>query len=157
VTNQVSSSQKQLNKLESQESKLESLKNQETELDQEAATVSEALPTTNDVGRLFIQLSDLANNAGGSISGVTGGTTVGTTSTTSPASTTATTSASVPGVEVLTYSMPISFSSYFNFKNFLTSASSALRLISVNNITVSASSTGEITAGLNLTTYMRSQ
>lgn len=126
--------------LKAKQEALNKLKGQETQLENDSQTVSNALPTQADIGRLFIQLDSIAKASGGNLKSVT---------TSSSADNTAN------GVTAITYSIPLDMPNYFAFKQFITNAQGALRLLSIDGVGVNASSTGALTLNISARSYTR--
>ena len=146
VTKQADQKAVELKGLKARKTILDGLKDKEDELRKNAELVASALPEGRDVGGLFIQVNGLAARTGGTVRSVSGG------------STTAGTQAAgtgFAGIQKYNYSVPASFSSYFAFKDFVAASKSALRLLNINDITISSSKTGGLDVMLNITTYAR--
>lgn len=137
----------ELTALENKKSKLDELKDRESELVAEAAKVSDALPTAEEVGRLFIQLDALATTSGGVLESVDK-----VTATTAIDSTDLTAS----GITTSSYDLKLTFPSYYNLKNFISSSESALRLVSIDSFDISADETGILQVNLTINSYTRS-
>jgi len=141
----------ELQALEDKKSKLDTLKDKEEELKADAETVKNALPENKDAGRLFIQIDKLAKENGGTVKSVNEGSNTGSADQTGVAST----ATGLEGVQKLTYSAPIDFNSYFNFKDFITKSETALRLVNIDNFSIKSNETGLLATNLNFTTYVR--
>ncbi len=129
-------------------SNLAALKNKEAELRGMAEKVRSALPEAKEIGRLFIQLDSLVSESGGNIQSVSE------TNSEIVSAQTATASA-FAGIDKYSYGMPLSFPSYFSFKNFLINSESALRILNIDSMDVSASDDGAINATLIVNTFVR--
>jgi Tfp pilus assembly protein PilO len=127
--------------------KLDGLKDKEAELKKQAALVSDALPKDEEVGRMFIQLDALAKASNGSLKSVS--------KTTANVSTDTSADLSSAGITKTVYSLPLTLPTYFDLKSFIANADSALRLISINDLNISASDTGSITVNLTANAYTR--
>lgn len=152
LTTEAKAKQTELKKLEDKKVKLEALKSREDELKKDAETVRNALPEQKDVGRLFIEFDNMAKASGGSIRSITEA--AGGTAGTEPTATTVGSASS--GLQKISYTIPVDFTDYFGFKDFVTKAETALRIIGVNDFSVNVGETGGgISASLNTTTYVR--
>jgi Tfp pilus assembly protein PilO len=138
----------ELNDLKNKKKVLDSLKDKESDLKKSADLVSAALPQGKDIGGLFIQVDALAKQSGGKVTSVTG--TGATTTTGSQA-----TSTGFNGIQKYSYTVPVSFSDYASFKSFIQNSKTALRLLNIDDISISASEAGSIDAVFNITTYAR--
>ena len=132
-----------LEALQERERVLLGLKDKAEEIKEESERVSKALPASDDIGRLFIQLDELAKISGGDLSGV------------SSENSTASDSVTSAGVGVTRYSLPLEEPSYFAFKKFLESSEEALRLLSINDVRVDSSESGILSINLNVESYTR--
>lgn len=152
VTKEVKDKKTELTKLQDKKAKLEALKDKEEELKKQAATISNALPESKDIGRLFIQINDIATGSGGTVKSVaeSGSATAGATTTATP-----TTQTTFGNVQQSIYTIPIDFGSYFDWKNFVTKTETALRLVSIGDFTVNATDSGTMTSSVTITTYTR--
>jgi len=141
---------KTLKYLQEKEVVLNNLKTQEEDLKKTSEKISAALPPDNDVGPLFIQLSELIVANGGKINGISG----------SGMESTATTQekmTSMVNLKKFTYVLPIEFSGYSLMKSFIAESKKALRLIEVSSIVVAASDNGKMNATITINTYARSE
>ncbi len=148
LTAEAKTKKQELTYLTDKKSKLEELKNKEDELKQKAELVRNALPEDKDVGRLFIQLDELARSNKGLIKSV---------SEAGAANMAVTTETGVAGVQKNVYSVPIEFNKYEDYKTFITKAENALRLINVDSVSIKAKDTGELSVTLDTTAYSRSK
>ncbi|MDD5693547.1 MAG: hypothetical protein WC437_02895 [Patescibacteria group bacterium] len=148
LTTEAKVKKQELNYLTEKKSKLEDLKNREDELKQNAELVRSALPENKDVGRLFIQLDELARSNKGVIKSVAEA---------GMANATVTTETNFPGVQKNTYSVPIEFNNYFDYKAFIVKSENALRLLNIDEVSIKAKDTGEISASLTTSAYSRSK
>jgi len=146
VTKEADQKTTELASLKSKKSVLDGLKDQEAQLKKSAGLVTSALPTDSDVGGLFIQVDALASQSGGKVLSITGA---------SAAATTTATKTGFSGIQKYTYSVPVSFPNYFALKDFINGSKSALRLLNIDDIGISASDTGSIQAIMNITAYTR--
>ncbi len=151
VTTDVKDKQEELQKLEEKKVKLEGLKDREEELKAQSEKISDALPQTKDVGRLFIQINDTATGSSGSVKSVNEGS-GGVDVAASPAPTE---QQAVGSIQRTTYSVPIDFGTYFDWKNFVGKVETALRLVSIGDFSVRASEAGAINSNITITTYTR--
>ncbi|MCX6328225.1 MAG: hypothetical protein NTZ85_01740 [Bacteroidia bacterium] len=142
--------QEQLQELKDKKVKLETLKDKEGQLKKDAENVKNALPSDSDVGRLFIQLDDIIKTSNGSTKSISGSS--GTTTTAGTPMETITNSV---GITTTSYNTTVDFPSYFEFISFLNKMENALRLVTINNINVSANESGLISTTLDLVTYTR--
>ncbi len=143
TTKQANQKTSELNELKSRKKILDGLKDKEAELKVNADLVSSALPNGNDVGGLFIQVNALATQNGGEVRSITGsasGTAVPT---------------GFTGIQKYTYNVPVSFDNYFSLKSFIQSSKTALRLLNIDDVSVSAQETGSMDVVMNITTYAR--
>ena len=122
---------------------LDSLSSRETELKKNAETLATALPEDKDVGRLFIQLTGLVSESGGSIRGITAGS--------------AEASVTDVGSTLNKYSLtlPITFNNYESVKTFFDKTDNALRLMSISSISLSSENGGTTNANITINTYSR--
>jgi Tfp pilus assembly protein PilO len=132
--------------LQKKKTTLDQLKGREQELTAAAEKVKDALPTSSDAGRLFIQIDQSVREAGGTIKSVS----VGGNSATPSA-----TDSSVSGVSTLSYSLPVSLPGYDNLKNFIISTNNALRLVKIDSLNISQSTSGSMEVTIGATTYTR--
>lgn len=127
--------------------KLDKLKDQEAELKKQAATVSNALPKNEEIGRLFIQLDALAKNSNGKLRSVVKSGVAGATPAANDLSST--------GITKTVYTLPLDLPTYFDLKNFIKSSETALRLFSINDFNIAASDAGALTVTLTANSYTR--
>ena len=123
---------------------LNKLSDQEEKLKADSQTVSNSLPTQEDIGRLFIQLDSIAKQSGGnlkSVSQITG----------------QSVDASGAGFTEQSYSIPLEMSSYFALKQFITNASDALRLLSISDLKIDANDAGALTVNMTAKSYVRTK
>jgi Tfp pilus assembly protein PilO len=151
LTAETSLKKQELEKLEEKKSKLEELKTREEELKLQAEKVENALPTEKDVGRLFIQLDNLARGNGGTVASVSEGGNVTTTKVTPD------TGEGGPTIERVSYTFPVDFGTYFNLKDFVTKSETALRLLAIKGLTINASNEGKIGSNFSIDTYIRKE
>lgn len=144
---ELKSKQTEYDSLVAKKNKLDTLKDQEAELKAKAETVSNALPSSEEIGRLFIQLDGLAQSSNGKLKSVTK---VSTTTEDASASNLAS-----AGITKNVYSLPLDLPSYFDLKSFIANSQSALRLFSINDFSISASDSGALTVGLTANSYTR--
>jgi Tfp pilus assembly protein PilO len=144
--------QTELKKLEDKKAKLEELKTREEELKKEAETVRNALPEQKDVGRLFIQLDNMAITSGGEIKSVTEGGSNGV----AQAATTTNVGSSETGIQKVKYAIPIEFRNYSGIKDFVTKTESALRICGIDDFSIMVSQDANgLTTSFNTTTFVR--
>jgi len=135
-----------LTEMKRRETVLLSLKDKEEQLKKDSETISNALPTQGDIGRLFIQLDSLATASGGSLKSV------------AQTSNTATSSdSSVAGITEQTYAIPLDMPTYFALKQFITSSEAALRLLSITNLKIDVSDAGKMSVNIIAKSYARSE
>lgn len=125
--------------------KLDGLKDKEEELKKQATLVSNALPKEEDVGRLFIQLDGLVRASNGNLKSVS--------TPTAPVSTDANLASA--GITKTAFSLPLDLPTYFDLKSFITNSTSALRLLSISDITISASDSGAMNVNITANSYTR--
>jgi len=126
--------------------KLDGLKDREAELKKQAEMVSNALPKQEEVGRMFIQLDALAKSSNGSLRSVSKST---------AAAADANASLSATGITKTTYTLPLSLPTYYDLKNFIANSDQALRLFSINDISIAATDAGAMTVNLTANAYTR--
>ena len=136
--------------LQDKEVILNNLKAQESDLKKTSEKLSAALPLDNDVGPLFIQLSELITDNGGLINGISGSNTQNTAATEEKMT-------SMVNLKKFTYVLPIEFTSYTTMKSFIDESKKALRLIEISSIMVVATDGGKISATITINTYARSK
>lgn len=118
--------------------KLKELKVKEAELKEQSDMVYRAIPTKKEVGDIFIQLSGLISDAGGSVSSVSGSD--------GSSSSSSTPQAAPSGINTLTYGVgEINLPSYQNFKALLTSSENTLRFVHLTNFKISGSDSFKVT------------
>jgi Tfp pilus assembly protein PilO len=131
------------------ETKLENLKNlsaKESEIKDKNAKLLAALPSDNDVPRLFVQFENIITQSGLNVVRVSGDTAA------TIAKSTDTTSGTL--VVPVNYEVSTKASDYTSFKNAITNFEKALRLVSITEIKLSG--TGEnYTIIFSVTTYKR--
>ena len=148
LTSEAKTKQTELKMLEDKKTKLEALKSKEEELNKDAETVRNALPEQKDVGRLFIEFDNMARSSGGVIKSVSEN--IATTTTTTEAV------GSSAGLVKIGYKVPIDFKDYFGFKDFVTKAEKALRIIGIDDYSITVNETnGGLTVDLSTSTYVR--
>jgi len=152
LTDEAKAKQDELSYLEDKKVKLEALKSREEDLKKDAELVRNALPEQKDVGRLFIQLDNMAKTSGGNLNAVTESS-----GALAAATTTDTVGSPSVGIQKITYTLPIDFKDYFGFKDFINKAESALRILAVEDFSLNASGTGGVSATINAATYVRSE
>lgn len=137
---EASARKKESTYLKDKKSKLLELSKRESEILEEEKKVSIALPASNEVGRIFIQLDQLVLESGGTTQSIyKSGSQM-----------------SVAGEIVATsYSIPTSFPNYFAYKEFLDKSASALRLLNLQKIQIYAGQDGRITSNLITETFSR--
>ena len=139
-----------LQALEDKKNKLDKLKDKEEELKADAKTVVNALPDNKEAGRLFIQIDGLAKENGGNVKSITeGGVSVGSQGNVSQTAT------GLADIQKLTYTIPIDFTSYFSFKDFITKSETALRLVNIDSFTINTTEKGTLAVDLGVTTYVK--
>jgi Tfp pilus assembly protein PilO len=143
LRNTKSTQNAKLEKLLEKEKVLVSLKDKSSEIKTNSERVSSALPSSSDIGRLFIQLDELAKISGGSLKSV--GTNTNTVSETQ----------AIPGINELTYSLPLDMPSYFALKKFFESSEEALRLLSITDVRIDSSDSGALSVNLSAKSYTR--
>lgn len=131
----------QLQELQAKEQVLLEKKDQEAQLAEDSETVSNALPSENEIGGLFIQLDAIAKASGGSLKSVM--------------QTTGGTSGMSKNIVENSYSIPLEMPTYFALKQFMTSADSALRLLTIESMKIDASDSGSLTVNLIAKSYAR--
>lgn len=146
VTKEVNQKSDELKGLKNRKAILDGLKDREDELNKSAELVASALPDSRDVGGLFIQVNALAAKTGGKVSSMSGSS--------SPSGATAT-DTGFSGIEKYTYGVPITFTSYLSFKEFVASSKNALRLLNIDDVMISANEASGLSVTMNLTTYTR--
>lgn len=134
-----------LEELQAKKNKLAELSAKEEQLKLDAEKVEAALPKANQVGRLFIQISEMAKANNGNARSV------------QELAGVSNTQATTENISKITYSTPLEFKSYFDFKNFITSSENALKIMDIVDIDVKAGETGNFTSTLTANTYMRSK
>jgi len=149
VTKEYDQKNQELTDLKNKKVVLDKLKNEESTLRKQADTVASALPESKDVGRLFIQIDALAKNSNGTIKSVTGSNGTVTTATKSAGT-------GFTGIQKYTYTVPVSFKSYTDMKNFISQSKNALRLLNIDNVGITAGDTGSMDVNMTITTYARS-
>ncbi|MEI6266826.1 MAG: hypothetical protein WCP14_02975 [bacterium] len=140
-----------LKETQEKEAVLNNLKSQGDELKKTSELLATALPISNDVGPLFIQLSALIVQNGGKVKGIAGAAGNELVATTTEQIT------SMVNLNKYTYVLPIEFSSYSKLKTFIDDAKQALRLIEISSITISSSDKEKINATITVVTYTRSK
>jgi Tfp pilus assembly protein PilO len=135
----------ELTRLQNREKVLLSLKDRAADIREDSERVSRALPTSSDIGRLFIQLDELAKVSGGNLKSV------------SESNSTTTGALVSPGVTATEYSLPMEMPSYFALKKFFESSEEALRLLSIDNIRIDANEAGAMSVNISAKAYKRSK
>jgi Tfp pilus assembly protein PilO len=148
LTTENKTKKQELTYLTDKKAKLEKLINREDELKQKAELVRNALPESKDVGRLFIQLDELARENKGIIKSIVEGGAI---------NQAVSLQTNIVGVEKNSYSVPIEFNNYFDYMNFIEKAENALRLINIDRVSIKAKDSGEISVSLTTTAYSRSK
>ncbi|MEK7447555.1 MAG: hypothetical protein AAB632_02045 [Patescibacteria group bacterium] len=122
--------------------KLKEFKVKEDELREQSNVVYRAIPTKKEIGDIFIELNGLIGEAGG-----TGTKASGNNSSSSSSSGAGSSSSMVApaGVESLTYQSEVTFPSYQNFKNLLSSSEKALRFVHLVNFKISGKDEFKVT------------
>lgn len=141
TTKNVNDNQEKLNVLNKRLTTLKDLSKREQEIRDEEKKISQALPQGDEVGRLFIQVDQLVGSTGGKSSGYSKGA--------------LSTLTNDPNLVVLTSSLSADFPSYFNLKDFIGKANSALRLLNISGLNVRAADNGQVNVSINTTTYSR--
>ncbi len=134
-----------LAEMKKRESVLLGLKDQEDQLTKDSETITNALPTQADIGRLFIQLDTLAKDSGGTLKSVSQ------TNTQAPAKST------FSGVAENTYSIPVEMPTYFALKQFIANSKDALRLLSIENLKISSTEAGQLSVSITAKSYARTK
>ncbi len=147
ATKEANQKSTELTDLKNKKNVLDGLKDKETELQKSAALVSSALPEGKDVGSLFIQVNALATQNNGEVHSIMGS---------GPANaSTQTVATGFNGIQKYTYSVPVAFNNYISLKSFIQNSKSALRLLNIDDISISATDTGSLDVNLDITTYAR--
>jgi len=132
--------------LVTKKARLDELKDKEAELKAQAVVVSNALPKEEEVGRMFIQLDALAKSSNGTLKSVSKSTT---------ATADSTGNLDSAGITKTVYTLPLDLPTYFDLKSFIANSSSALRLFSIGDFSISASPEGSMTVNLTANSYTR--
>ncbi len=131
--------------MKKRESVLLGLKDQEDQLTKDSETITNALPTQADIGRLFIQLDTLAKESGGTLKSV------------SQTNKQEASKSTFSGVIENSYSIPVEMPTYFALKEFISNSKDALRLLSIENLKISSTDTGQLSVGITAKSYARSK
>lgn len=118
-----------LDELKDKKAKLEELKSKEEQLKADAEKVEAALPQAKDVGRLFIEVDQVAKESSGSVKSVSEGSGVNSTPTSE-------------GINKISYSVPASFPDYFKLKEFIMRTEQALRIVDISGLDMTTAQTG---------------
>lgn len=133
----------ELTELRNKKKILDGLKDKEDQLKKDAETVMAALPEKKDVGSLFIQVNALVSQSGGSVQSITG------------AAQGSTEQTGFTGIQKYSYNIPATFNNYSSFKAFINGSRDALRLLNVDDLSLTASDAGNLQGTIDLTTFAR--
>lgn len=137
--------QANLDALEDKKAKLEALAVKEEQLKEDVKKVEAALPEASQVGRLFIQIDQIAKASNGVVKSVTE----------SGAAASTTEVATTETVSKLTYNSPLQFKNYFDFKNFITASETALKIMDITDFDINSKE--DFSATLTSSTYVRNK
>lgn len=149
VNKELKESKEELKNTENKLAKLKELKVQEKDLRNETRIVYRAIPTRKEVGDIFIQLNELAGEAGGirKKSSDKNNSTLSGSSTATPST--------ISGVGSLTYNGEVTFPGFNNLKTLLEKSEKALRFVHLNNFKINTKD--DLTVNLTFTAYYRNE
>lgn len=136
-----------LNALENKLNRLKELKVKEESLLVQRDRVLVALPEDKDVSRLFVQIENMITDAGASVESTNEGTAAVTAVAAAP-------EVKISGINNYTYGVKFKTSTYESIKNIITNLETALRIASLDSISIDSSS-NSFSVNMNIKTYSR--
>jgi Tfp pilus assembly protein PilO len=145
-----------LERLENKLTALKQLDSKKKELEEKNAVLIAAIPKDKDVSRLFYQFESLARKAGVNIASVTEVTAAAVDVPVQTGTEETITEVLAPAISPISYQVSAKTTSYSNLKKALSNIETALRILSVDVITITEQE-GVLNIELTVNTYKRGQ
>lgn len=145
LSTELKSVQQEKTFLTKRKASLEALNNDKEDYLKQSEIVLNALPENKEVGKLFVQVDQIATSSNSTIENFS-----------ENALATEVTKNVLPGVTKISYTSDVKIGDYFSFKEFLTKFEGALRLVTIDGVSITSDDTGSIKATLTVSTFVRS-